>query len=180
MLPSLTGTNCAKVANRASSEQFYDALVGEAARTKMPRPGYIGIAQDCYRRILSSKFALHGSASTLLNHVVHVLFVRTELQVVRAHAERSIAGVHHLKAIWDWSIRKLEGHAVRCTGASLKADAAVSHSLLSTSPEPAGVGFADARPEKQVGSVGGIVFSACVSHKGSISLKSLTLNRMEA
>lgn len=57
--------------------------------------------------VLSELQLVRASA---LRHIIHILLLRAQVQMLWIHAQRIVAGMKHAKAIWDFAAMKLPRH----------------------------------------------------------------------
>lgn len=87
------------------------------------------------------------SMASLCCHIVHIIGVRAQEQMIRAHARRCVAGVANLYSWWNIAIRQFPGNAM---GKALAIDHpyfSIPLVVATASPQPASVSFVNLRPQ---------------------------------
>lgn len=94
------------------------------------------------------RFALHAVVSTLRDHVVNIVRLRTEKQMIRPDAWRIVATVQHLRAFGDWAERQFPRDSMRqFVSTRDKPELSIALTASRFAPQPACIGFLNMTPK---------------------------------
>lgn len=87
------------------------------------------------------------SVPSLCGHVCHVVIVGSQKQMMRTHTRGGVTCMANLYSWWNIAIHQLPNNAVRKVLAIVSPYLSISFVVAIASPQPAGIGFVNLRPQ---------------------------------